>query len=77
MKTPPFQIQFGAISPAIKTQIKSQGLTAQVSDIAQWQRLADAITLLKIQGMITGPQTIAARRRLIRRMDKYLKPRKL
>lgn len=54
MKTPPFQIQFGAISPAIKTQIKSQGLTAQVIDIAQWQRLADAITLLKIQGMITG-----------------------
>lgn len=73
MKTPPFQIQFGAISPAIKTQIKSQGLTAPNIDIAQWQRLADAITLLKIQGMITGPQAISARQRLIRRMEKYIK----
>jgi len=73
MKIPPFQIQFGAISPAIKTQIKSQGLTAPNNEIARWQRLADAITLLKIQGIITGPQTIAARHRLIRKMDKFIK----
>jgi len=77
MKTPPFQIQFGAISPPLKKQIRDQKLSPSINiDITQWQRLADAITLLKIQGMITGPQTIAARHRLVRRMSKYLKPRK-
>lgn len=58
----------GAISDPIKKQLRAQGCRPIKATCAYWQRCADAITLLKIHGMITRTESNNARRRLIRQI---------
>lgn len=45
-------LHFGAMSPNIADQLKSQGLNFDKKEVALLQRRADAITLLRVGGLL-------------------------
>jgi len=67
-------INFGALPPPIKEQLRQQGLKAKAKDIWHWQRDADAITRCVIRGLISDSTAHAARRRVIRKIVAGVKP---
>lgn len=60
-------ITFGAMAPPICKQVGVQN-----SDIQLCQRLADAITLLRIQELLTDRQAHAARKKLTARIGRVV-----
>jgi len=65
------QISFGAISPRLVDQL--QGRKIPDSEIVKIQRVADAVTLLRIQGIITESATHSARKKITKRIAKAIK----
>ena len=63
-------IEFGAIVDDIGKQLADQGLTLTVTDTALHQKHADAITRLKIHGLISDSAAEAARKKLLKQIAK-------
>jgi len=64
------QIIFGAISPRLVDQLKGRKIPD--SEIVKIQKLADAVTLLRVQGIITDSATHGARKKIMRRITKAI-----
>lgn len=60
-----FSITFGALSPTIVKQLANQGLKIKSGYARRIQRLADAITLLAVSGVLSDTEKVRARRRLM------------
>lgn len=62
---PNVQIEFGAMAPPIGEQLAAiDGFEWEPERFACYQKLADAVTLLAVQGLLTFPAKDAARRKL-------------
>lgn len=61
-------IIFGAMAPRISEQVERQGFTAKTADMVEWQRDAEAITRLAVRALQTEASTMAARRKLLKRI---------
>lgn len=60
-------IEFGALAPSIADQVKAQGLQFDSKvDPANLERLAHAITLLRIQSVLSERESDRARGRLMK-----------
>lgn len=64
MATSTLHITFGAMADPLKKQLAGCGLPEK--RIAKWQREADAITLLSVNGLLRDPEKTRARDRLMR-----------
>ena len=58
-----WQIQFGALARPIEEQLADQKLC--LPHVERFQRVADAISLLCVQGLLTDAEITRARKRLI------------
>ena len=65
-------LHFGAISDPITRQLIEQGYAPDVSDCARWQKLADAITMLKVHSYIGDRKAADLRKKLLKQIGKEL-----
>ena len=63
------KIAMGAMSDSLTDQFKSQGFEPP-KDIDHFQKDADAITRLKIRGLLTDSQSDSARKKLMKELAK-------
>jgi len=63
-------LHFGALAPKLKEQLKE--FMVLPDDLEHAQLDADAITRLSIRGLITGSETLKARRKLGQKLDKAI-----
>lgn len=68
-----YGINFGALCDSLSKQLSDQGLTSSIKNLKQWQKYADAITLLSVAGLIAIGQAHQARKRLMTRIMKEVK----
>ena len=68
-----FGLSLGALSDDIEVQLTRQGLTLGDSD-ALFQRMANEITHLRINEIITGGESDRAQQRLLKRMSCCVRP---
>lgn len=67
-------INFGALMPPIRTQLKEQGIKHDLlfkkcrEDILQFQKDADALVRLNLRGLLSDSSVRIARRRLIKKI---------
>lgn len=61
-------LEFGALTPPLHKQL---GVSS--GEVKLFQRLADSIVLLSVQGILTGVEKSDALRRLTKKMEKELK----
>jgi hypothetical protein len=67
------ELTFGALAENIHGQLAKQNLALPMT-AQPFQKLADAVTLLTIQGVLTGAECHRARVRLLRKVAKIAKP---
>ena len=68
-------IHFGAFAPPLYKQLESQGFEFEWQQQA-WMSLqldADAIVRLCVRGIITDSQAVAARKKLMKKIEQTLK----
>jgi hypothetical protein len=58
----------GCTSEKIAKQLKAQKLRFKAGDAAYWQRVADALSLLRIHGYISPTQQHQGRQKLLKRI---------
>ena len=58
----------GAISDPIIKQLQAQGCTADVQDLARWEKFREAINRLSFAGLLSDGETEKARQRLFRKI---------
>ena len=61
------KLLFGAMCERIHDQLTSQGF--DVRENVFWQNLADSITMLKVQNLITDSQAKSARDKLFKKIS--------
>jgi len=59
------QLHFGAMCTPIATQVEQQGYKLKRKHVPKFQRLADAVTLLLIHGIISDSVGRNARKRIL------------
>jgi len=59
-------LQLGALCDLIKTQLKAQAMTALKNDVATWQSIADALTLLNVHFILPHSAVVRGRQKLIK-----------
>jgi hypothetical protein len=64
--TDTLSLDFGALADPIQKQLNSQGFALSEKDAQRYQKIADAITLLFIQGIIPEGTTHKLEHKLIR-----------
>ena len=62
------RLVFGAFAEPLSRQLVASRLRVARSNVRMFQRDADAITLLRIRGMLTGGETAKARQRLLKQV---------
>ena len=67
----PFHLTFGALSPPIEEQCRTQGI--ELPDADKYQRLLDAVTLLYLHGMLSEGGKKAAHKSLFHKIEGVLK----
>lgn len=73
MKDQKIGIRFGAMAPSIKEQIKEQGFKIDPTDCAHLQKDAEAITRLRIRGLLTDSACKSAHDKLFKKITSSLK----
>lgn len=61
-------LAMGCTSEKIAKQLKAQKLRFKAGDAAYWQRVADALSLLRIHGYISPTQQHQGRQKLLKRI---------
>ena len=64
------QVRFGAMSPQLHEQLSEYGLTAE--DLELEQRLADAIVICDLHGILTTVEAHKARNRLMKKLTRLV-----
>lgn len=64
-------LSFGAMSEKLSTQLKNTKV--KKGELKEFDRLADAVTLLKIQTVITEAEAHKARKRIVARIQKSVR----
>lgn len=57
-------LRFGAMAPRISEQLNDQGFTAAAVTMAEWQRSAEAASLLSVYRLLTNAERQAVYGRL-------------
>jgi hypothetical protein len=70
------KLRFGAMSPTIKQQLKEQGYKMDATDCVHFQKDAEAITRLRIRGMLNDSQCKSAHDKLFKNITKSLTNKK-
>jgi len=65
MSSQKLSIGFGLLEQNIRAQLRDQGFTSPVSLTARWQRMADAVTLLKVQRILTQTEASKAHSKIV------------
>jgi len=65
-------IEFGALCDPITEQLKKQGIAVPEKDAERFQKLADAITYLHLNRIITGSVRDNAHQKLMKEIVKVL-----
>lgn len=60
------QINFGALAPTIREQLKAQGFKVPAHRTRTWQQYAQSVGYLYVQGVLSEGETKAARNRIFR-----------
>lgn len=60
-----FRIEFGAMSQPVSLQLKKQGHHISRYSASRFQKMADAICLLKVHGLIDEKASLRAREKLM------------
>lgn len=66
-------LRFGAMSPTIKQQLNEQGYKIDNTDCVHFQKDAEAITRLRIRGMLNDSQCKSATDKLFKKISQSLK----
>jgi len=72
---PEVQLRYGAMSDTISKQLTVQGFKFDKKLCEHWQKDADAITRIRIRGILTANQTEKARIKLLNIIAKTLNPK--
>jgi hypothetical protein len=64
-------LSFGAMSEKLSVQLKKTKV--KKDELKEFDRLADAVTLLKIQSVITETEAHKARKRIVARIQKSVR----
>ena len=64
-----FSLQFGAMAKPIKEQLEAQGLCAPWAESGWADKMATAVTLLKIHGILTDAEVSRAHKRIAKQLD--------
>jgi len=64
------EMVFGALAPSILNQLIDQGLSIEKREGARLQKIADAITLLCIHGILSDSEKHRARMRLMKQISR-------
>lgn len=51
-----YSLELGPSAPAIRVQLRQQGLSASADDCTLWQRVREATTLLSVHGYLSHGQ---------------------
>lgn len=65
-------LTFGALSKPIFEQVEKQGYTLSEFNGNFVQKMADGLTLLRIQGILSNSEVVKAHKRLIKRVGELL-----
>lgn len=70
------KINFGPLSPRIEEQLKGQGLKLDLEPLQRGylQRDVDDVSRLCTSGILTAAETVKARRRILKIIQKQAKP---
>ncbi len=68
------QIDFGAMAPKLKEQIKAADLKADSDGIEHCQKDADALTRLAVRGLLPDSAVRNGRKKLMKHILRYVTP---
>lgn len=66
-------LRFGPFAPPLGTQLRDQGVVLPVDDLGHFQADADAITRVKVRGLLPDAQAEKCRIKLLRAIGKAVK----
>lgn len=67
-------IHFGALEIPIGIQLTRQGFIAPIEEVFRWEKLADAINMVRVHGLVPDRVAQEANRRLMRKICKVAVP---
>lgn len=68
-----FGINFSAYHPMLEDQLKEQGIRfIRIADSKRFQRYADAVTNLRLSGIITDADANRAYKRVLKKLRKVI-----
>lgn len=67
-------IEFGALATPIGEQLRIQGISITEDEARRFQRIAEAIVLLHLQGIIPDSVRDSSRQKLMKMISKVLHP---
>jgi hypothetical protein len=70
--TPPVELSLGALSPRLEEQLRKQGKWVEAAKLDHYQRDADAISRLRVRGLLPDRAAYAARSKLINNLLKEM-----
>ena len=70
MNSREFGVYFGALSPTLAEQLQEAGLDYDEDTIDHLNRDAEAITRLSVRGVLPDSQAQAARKKLMKKIEK-------
>ena len=65
-------IYIGALSDPISIQLDKQGYKYKFSEVRKFQKFTDAITLLKIHGILSDAERVKAEQRLYKKLKLHV-----
>lgn len=68
-------ITFGALAPSLKLQLREQDYEIVPEVLDSFQKMADAVTLLAVHGVLPPKPVEIARRRLVTRLGRCIRKR--
>jgi primosomal replication protein N len=70
-------LHFGAMADSLQEQVESQiGIVFTGDEFIEFQANADAVTRLNIHGLISDSQAQAARKKIVKSMERIWKSKK-
>ena len=66
-------LHFGALCKPIEEQLNEQGFTLEIDDDVKFQKIADAITLIHLHGILPDGMTSIVHKKLFKEISKHVR----